>query len=402
MNKRDLIFDNYQQMVNGVVHYQSQQNEIRILCLKIILGTMGIIGLLGLSNLGLPRSWFSLIGSILPLLSLFAITSSLLNDLFYREQMKMGFFFEARKLEVQHSWIPLFHHCLLIEESDRKYYSPGKVQLGFYKRCVAVLLILSGSAVLRYPLFSEFYWKVIIVIFFFLLFFGYFFVVDYFIKSFFSPYILTERKFKRTFSSATETFVSSLHSRGKDLIQNLSDTKMKYKNFTLTVITMIFLAGAFVSGSSQTFFGVEGTRGSVQHEFLASHRIIMIAYLAFLAAMSVGLIRYLDIRVCHAQTRNLFFALKAMEEKYPNLSKPFAFLTKSVYGRRFDPAIIDSLFYFSFNVGIIIFSGVIMLSQLITQEYTSRFLIPYMVLFTLLVFEFLNIYQTYKQKIDFK
>lgn len=395
---QDLIFENYQQLVNGVVHYQSQQNEIRILCIKLILGTMGIVGLLGIANLGLSRYWFSLIASVLPLLTLVAITSNMLNDLFYREQMKMGFFLEAKKLEEKYFWIPRFHHCLLIEESDRKYYSPGKVQIGFYKRCVLVLFILSSGAFIRFPLFTALYVKIIIALVFVIFFRGYFWLVDYFIKVFFGPYILKEKISRKKSQVASEKFISLMHARGKDLIQNLSDIKMKYKNFTLTIITMIFLAGAYFAGSRESFWGVDEAQFSVQHQFVTTHKVFMITFLAFLSITSIGLIRYMDIRLCHAQMRNLFLALKSMEEIYPNLSKPFAFLTKSLYGKRFDPIIIESIFYSAFTFGILVMTFMIILMQ----KFYSGVISASIVLFVMVLTEIWSLYQTNKQKILFK
>jgi len=54
---QDFIFYEYTQLINGIFRYQDQQIELRILNLKILLGTFAIIGILAFSNLGLSNAW---------------------------------------------------------------------------------------------------------------------------------------------------------------------------------------------------------------------------------------------------------------------------------------------------------------------------------------------------------
>ena len=284
-----IIYENYEELVSGVFHYQNQQNDIRVFCVKIIVGTMGLIGLLGLSNLGLSRLNFSVIAAIIPILALFAVNSSILNDLFYKEQLKMCFFFEALRLEQEHAWIPEFHNCLLIEESTKEHYAPGKRQVYFYERCIAMLMWMSATAIWRIPVFCTPLGFTVIYSSFLLLFIMYVFIINYYLKKVYLPYKLQEKKLKRTICPEVESLVSSLHAKGKELTQNLSDVKMKFKNLTLTVITAIFVSAAYVSGVEQSLIPLTDQSISIQLQYINLHKLGVISVLAFFAIFSLSL-----------------------------------------------------------------------------------------------------------------
>lgn len=71
--KKKIICNEYTKLISGVFHYQEQQIEVKIICLKVILGTFAIIGLLSFADITLSNSWFLIICSFLPMLSLFFI-----------------------------------------------------------------------------------------------------------------------------------------------------------------------------------------------------------------------------------------------------------------------------------------------------------------------------------------
>ena len=172
-----------------------------------------------------------------------------------------------------------------------------------------------------------------------------------------------EKFFRKIYDNKNQEFLSFLHAKGKEFIEHFSSLKMRYKNLTITLLTAIFIAIAYIVASQAIFFNSHENFIGPEQSFIHENKIYVICFFTFLAILGVRLIRYMDIIVSHEQVRSLFRCIIDMEKMVKELTKPYEIISKKLYQKKFDPVSIDFLFYTAINVGIIIFSFMLLIAN---------------------------------------
>ena len=389
----EVIFADYCQVIDGIFHYQNQQIELKIIILKIMLGTFAIIGVLAFSNIGLTNYWFLLICSVLPLLSLIIITVGVFHDLIYKEQLKLGFFYEAIKLEKEHFWLPEFHKSLVIETKGT---INGKKSISFYFWCACILICLSATSLFLMPNFSTLLCRLNIIIIFTSFCAIYSYIINCCVKRGYAllKFNCDDDNRKLTLQRDDE-LLALLHAKGRELIEHFSNIKMRYKNLAVTAITAIFIAFAYIIGSQESFFFSD----KLQKTFIHENQICIMCFIALLAVTGVNLIRFLDINLSHESIRKLFLIEIALEKESLQLAKPYTIIANTVYKNIFDPILIDFLFYSVFNLGIIIFGTIMLLAQIKTYHSNIGISIVLGIILMLLIWEIVSFIKMYRKKL---
>lgn len=135
-----------------------------------------------------------------------------------------------------------------------------------------------------------------------------------------------------------EEVVNDLHNKGKQYIDRFSNIKMRYKKFSLNV------SAAYLFGLFYICF--------YEEQILHIDKYNLIAFATLFTVITVKLIQFLDINIGHNQLRNIFKYLLLYEKMQTALIKPYTKVEKLLYGRRFDPVLLDFLFYLSINLSI--------------------------------------------------
>ncbi|OGN65556.1 MAG: hypothetical protein A2888_01850 [Chlamydiae bacterium RIFCSPLOWO2_01_FULL_28_7] len=361
------VYNEYTQNIKGVVNYQEQQIEIKIITLKIVLGTFAIIGLLALSNINLTNFWIFINSAIIPFLALLAITVNFFNDFVFRERLKLSFFNEALKLEKDFEWLPEFHISLIGKKSK----STQKVikQITFYLLCSCILFIIVISALIFLPTIKTNLVRILIGILGFSIYLIYSTLLIFSAKK---TKELFDLKFKEQeilqHNLKEDDFLSLIHAKGREYIEYFSNIKMRYKNLTITLITTIFIAFAYIVGSQENFFSSKESFVGVADSFVHENKLYLICFIILLATIGVRMIRYLDLDVSNEQLRPLYNYVLSIEKKVKSLTKPYETIAKTVYNKT-DPIIVDYLYYSAFNVGILIIGSTVLLSHV--RDYHS-------------------------------
>ena len=401
MDKK-IVYDEYSQLLSGIFHYQDHQIEIKISCIKILLGTFATIGLIAFANIDLSNLWFLVICTILPLLSLFFITINFFQDLVYKERLKLGFFKEAVKLEKENTWLPEFHKSLLGEANV--HVLSVKKQISFYISCGAILFLISTFFAFLLPGFYNLYINTLFAAAFIILFFFYSVFIYIHAKKTKKLFSFHEKIEKRTLEKEKNNeFLSLLHARGKAFIEHFSNLKMRYKNFTIFLITAILIASAYIVASEAIFF--EPSNGSFVGQkvnFVHENKIYLICLVTLLATIGIRLIRHLDINVSHEQIRLLFKCIINVEKKVKDLTKPYEVISQTLYQKNFDPIIIDFLYYASINVGIIILSLKILFAHIRDYHSTLGICISIIIVLSFFVWEIISFICIFRKKLFFK
>ena len=359
---RKQIFEDYSGLISGIFHYQNQQIEIKIIGLKIILGTFAIIGLLFFANINLSNIWLIIFCSIIPFFSLIFITGCFFQDLIYKEKLKLSFFLEAQKLEKENKWLFDFHNCLLVEENSNFLHSIPK-QIVFYLGNGGVLIVI--SMFLFCFLIKEINMILISIIigasFLFYIFYAFF--LSYHVYKTKKMYVFEKHEKKIGSIIKPNEFTALLHAKGKEFIEHFSSLKMRYKNLTVILLSAIFISIAYVVSSQSLFFESNNNLLSYENHFIRNHILYFICFFTLLIILGIRLIRHLDISISHEQVRSVFRYVINMEKKIKSLSKPYLIISEKLYNKGFDPIIFDFFFYSSIIIGIVFFSLVLIISN---------------------------------------
>lgn len=359
MNKT-FVYEEYDQLINGMFHYQEQQIELRVICLKFMVACFAIIGLLAFSNIGLSNFWFIIISGIIPILFLFIITINFFHDLIYKERLKLGFFFEAIKLEKSNGWLPEFHKTLVGESYLRN--SHNVKQASFYLVCLGILLLLSGFSFFFLPTFSNIYGRALIIVLVVVFFFIFCRIFSSQMNKTKELYSYDGKTKKRIINKDDDFLLSRLHAKGKEYIEHFSKLKMRYKNLAITILTGAFVAIAYVVASQTIFFSSKESIVGAQEKLINQNFIYIISFTTLLFIIGMNLIRFLDVHVSHEQIRGLFKYMISMEKNIKELSKPYVVISQTLYKKKFDPVVLDFLFYGTINFGVIVFSCIAIIS----------------------------------------
>lgn len=147
-----LVFEQYAEILDTIFNYQEQQVELRSVCSKIMIGTFALVGGLLFAKVDITDRQLFMLSAVFPFLSLMIVTISLVNDLFYKERLKLAFFSEALRLEREYNWLPQFH-LYLLESSKKRLAANG--QIVFYFGNVALLFLISGLSLTYIPFFHS-------------------------------------------------------------------------------------------------------------------------------------------------------------------------------------------------------------------------------------------------------
>ncbi|NGX47318.1 MAG: hypothetical protein K1000chlam3_00691 [Chlamydiae bacterium] len=383
------IYNEYSSSVNGIFYYQDQQIELRTICIKILLGTFAILGVLFYHNIFMDDSIYLYIFSITPVLSLLIVLNLLFQDLVYREGLKIGFFSEAINLEKNHPWIPAFHRCLVSEGDIHQ--KPGAKQAFFYFISIVILLILSIVGVSFLPVFNTLWSQISIWVFggiIYALLYGK-------IRKSLIPIIshlqgldIDSEYYKKVRDGKKDLFLSLLHTKGREYIEHYSSIKMKYKKLVIAVLTAVLIGLSYISNSKQ--------------EIVHINQIYLIVFVVIISLIGLNLIRYLDINISHKQVRLLFGLMIKIEDDHEVLSSPYSKIKKILYKKNSDPAIFDYLYYGSINFGLIIVGSIFLILNLRDYHELKDIIITFCILAIFLLWEFVGINIIYRGKLSKK
>lgn len=401
-NHKKTICAEYGELLQGIFNSQNQQIEIKINCIKILLGTFAFIGILGFASIGLSSLCFIFICSLLPIISLIIITANFFHDLVYKERLKLGFFSSALKLEQKYLWLPEFHKSLLGEYKTQ--ISPIRNQILFYLGCGIILFILSAIFMFFLSNFSHFYVNLSILIFFSILFISYYKFLFFYMKKtkilFLNENGEINSRQQRNFDEVNKRYLEILHAQGKKFIEHFSNLKMRYKNLPITILTALFIAIAYVIGSQESFFSSKNVL-SEQQNFVHEHILYLISLITSLSVIGIKMIRYLDINVSHEQIRSLFKHIIDLEKIY-KISKPYEIISKTLYQKNFDPVFIDFFYYGSINFGIIFLGSCILISHLRDYHSLLGIYCSLGIILSLLIWEIVDFIFLLKKKLILK
>lgn len=140
--------------------------------------------------------------------------------------------------------------------------------------------------------------------------------------------------------SSNDFFSSLMHAKGKKYIEHFSTIKMRYKKLTITILGALLLALSYLA--------------QYNDENVHINKIHFLSFLTIISIIGLNLIRYLDVNVSHEQIRMLFKTAINLEKEHTSIPKPYIKISKHLYSKKFDPVIVDFLYYGSINIGIII------------------------------------------------
>lgn len=159
-NDKWIVYQKYSEILDGIFTYQDQQVELREMCLKIMLGTFGLVGGLLFIKVDVSSQALLILSAIFPFLSLFIVSVNLVVDLIYKERLKLAFVSEALRLEAQYHWLPKFHISLINKNNRNNIAASG--QIIYYLGSAGLLMLMSAIALSIDPIFSSILSKFII------------------------------------------------------------------------------------------------------------------------------------------------------------------------------------------------------------------------------------------------
>lgn len=150
-----------------------------------------------------------------------------------------------------------------------------------------------------------------------------------------------------------EKLLSIMHAKGREYVNHFSSIKLKYKKLALMWLTAICAALAYtISGHD---------------EAVHFSKLYLIALITFLSVVGIKLIRFLDVYVYHRQMRAIFKSLVLLENQCPQWSHPYTNMAKALHKKRFDPIIVDSMYYGSINFCIVFLGATSIYTKLQSQ-----------------------------------
>lgn len=185
--------------------------------------------------------------------------------------------------------------------------------------------------------------------------------------------------------SYKQFIVSRMHTKGKQYIEHFSTIKMRYKIWAITIIGALLLALSFIAGFKEENVHID--------------KIHFLSALVIITVIGLNLIRYLDVYVSHEQIRMLFQMVMEKEKGEKSLSKPYMKIAKILYSEKFDPVLIDFLYYCSLNVAILTFGTIVLISKIQPSHPSLEILFSLGLLFAFMLREVISLFFVYKRRL---
>lgn len=385
-----VVFNEYESLLRGFMFYQTQQVDFRAILLKKVIGILAVIGFFLFHAYQSNSFWSVFAATTIPLLPLFPITSSLFNDLTYREGLKSGPFKETINFENRHSWIPPFHSYLIFRENGI-HHKAGSKQTGIYFWSAAVSIFLACLMFTHFMQLTDLYHHIYVLVALAVgagIFRIYWHLVQRRLSKLNRNDIPSEENtiegyFEKKPCKNKELLISLFHSLGREFIEHFSKMKMSYKHMG------IFVASAFGIALGYTL--------NSKAELVRFSQSYLIAFVTFITVLSINLIRYLDLNVAHHQIRELYDFIKRLEKKEKVLSNFYIEIEGSLYENKKNPAIYDFFNYTAINIPIIIIGFLGVAANAKMEFNTENESILFMFVF-LIALEAINYVKNYHRK----
>lgn len=175
-----LVYERYSEILDGIFVYQDQQEELREMCLKILLGTFALVGGLLFAKVEISSQSLLIMNALFPFLSLIIISVNLIMDLVYKERLRLAFISEALRLEKAHTWLPQFHIPLKGERKKSRLAADG--QIIYYLGSAALLMLISAISISMSQIFTSILSRVSVFVIYILLYIIYQFAMSRIVK----------------------------------------------------------------------------------------------------------------------------------------------------------------------------------------------------------------------------
>lgn len=136
----------------------------------------------------------------------------------------------------------------------------------------------------------------------------------------------------------------TIHDLGKNYVNHFSTIKLKYKKLALAWLIAIFASLAYII--------------SAHDQEIHFPKLYLITILTFLSVIGIKLISFLDVHVYHRQMRAIFKCLVILENQREDGIHSYTNMAKALHKKRFDPIMIDSLYYGSINLCVVLLGAV--------------------------------------------
>lgn len=180
-----------------------------------------------------------------------------------------------------------------------------------------------------------------------------------------------------------EEISSDLHNKGRQYIDHFSNLKIKYKKLALSWGGAYLFGLAYITIYEEQIFHIS--------------KFNLIGFMTIFVVIGIKLVQFLDVNLGHEQLREVFKYLMSFEKQNAFMIKPYLKIEKILYGKNFDPVLIDFLYYLSINFAISLL-GVLALAIKMRAEFMLSMIVSASCIAIFLAWQFGTIFYIMRRR----